>query len=134
MVYTDVPAGKEKEFNRWYNEEHIQNLMAMPGFLNAARYVAVSGGPKYLACYELESPEVINSPEHTRLLANPTVPFLEFWLKLMGHCPLTGRHAASILTPSKTKPLWGFTGVKEAPQSIGVYRPMPCKTKFGGRA
>lgn len=72
MVYADIPADKEEEFNRWYNEEHIDDVMAMPGFLNAARYVAVSGGPKYLACYELESPGVVNSPEHKGLLANPT--------------------------------------------------------------
>ena len=72
MVYTDVPDDKEEEFNRWYNEEHIGLLLDMPGFLNAARYVAISVKPKYLACYELESPEVIHSPEHERHMANPT--------------------------------------------------------------
>src|SRR5947208_12513380 len=47
---------KEAEFNRWYNEEHLAERLAIPGFLNGARYEAVKGGPKHLAVYELESP------------------------------------------------------------------------------
>jgi hypothetical protein len=43
MVYVDVPAPLEDEFNRWYNEEHIPERLAIPGVLNAARYVAVRG-------------------------------------------------------------------------------------------
>ena len=62
MVWVDVPADKEEEFNRWYNEEHIPELTAIPGVLNAARYEAVRSGPKHLAVYELESPAVIDSP------------------------------------------------------------------------
>jgi hypothetical protein len=57
MVYCDVAAEHEDEFNRWYNEEHIPERLAIPGVLNAARYKAVEGGPTYLACYELESAE-----------------------------------------------------------------------------
>ena len=49
-----------------------RGTLAIPGFLRAARYAAVSGGPKYLACYELESPEVIESQEYQRHRENPT--------------------------------------------------------------
>jgi hypothetical protein len=38
MVWADVPADKEEEFNRWYNEEHLQERLAVPGFLSGARY------------------------------------------------------------------------------------------------
>jgi hypothetical protein len=31
----------------------------VPGFLSGARYEAVKGGPKHLACYELESVAVL---------------------------------------------------------------------------
>jgi hypothetical protein len=55
MVYCDVAAEHEEEFNRWYNNEHIPERLSIPGVLNAARYQAVAGGPKYLACYELAS-------------------------------------------------------------------------------
>ena len=45
MVWADVPADKEAEFNRWYNEEHLAERLAIPGFLDGARYEAVQGGP-----------------------------------------------------------------------------------------
>ena len=72
MVWADVPADKEPDFNRWYNEEHVAERMAVPGFLNAARYEAVKGGPKHLAVYELESPAVLDSPAYKQVQANPT--------------------------------------------------------------
>jgi hypothetical protein len=72
MVWADVPADKEEEFNRWYNEEHLPERMAIPGFLGAARYEAVKGGPKHLACYELESAAVMESPAYKKVQANPT--------------------------------------------------------------
>ena len=62
MVWCDVPADMEDDFNRWYNEEHLNDLLAIPGFLSAARYMAVRGSPNYLTCYELENPEVLYTP------------------------------------------------------------------------
>ena len=72
MVWADVPADKEEEFNRWYNEEHLAERLAVPGFLSAARYEAVKGSPKHLAYYELESPAVLESPAYKRVQTNPT--------------------------------------------------------------
>jgi hypothetical protein len=72
MVWADVPADKEKEFNRWYNEEHLAERLAVPGFLSAARYEAVKGGPRHLAVYELESPAVLESEAYQRVQAQPT--------------------------------------------------------------
>ena len=61
MVMADIPADKEEDFNQWYNEEHLKELMSIPGVLNAARYEAIRSGPKHLACYELESTAVIET-------------------------------------------------------------------------
>ncbi len=72
MVWVDISAEKEEDFNRWYNQEHIDELLAIPGVLNAARYMAVSGSPRYLACYELENPEVRDTPEYRVHLDHPT--------------------------------------------------------------
>jgi hypothetical protein len=49
MMWVDVDPQHEPEFHRWYDEEHIPSLLAAPGFLSAARYVALKGGPPYLA-------------------------------------------------------------------------------------
>ncbi|MBS0642565.1 MAG: DUF4286 family protein [Acetobacteraceae bacterium] len=61
MAWTDVDPAHEAEFNRWYDEEHINHLLKVPGFLSAARYRAMRGGPKYLAMYELEDHNVLRS-------------------------------------------------------------------------
>jgi hypothetical protein len=61
MLWTDVDPEYEAEFNRWYNEEHIAHLLKVPGFLSAGRYRALKGGPKYLAMYELEEPNVLRT-------------------------------------------------------------------------
>jgi hypothetical protein len=72
MVWCDVPADREGEFNRWYNEEHLAERLRVPGFLSAARYEAVKGGPKHLAVYELETAAVIESEAYKKVLNNPT--------------------------------------------------------------
>jgi hypothetical protein len=72
MVWADVPADREEDFNRWYNEEHLPERMAIPGFLSGARYEAVKSGPKHLACYELESAAVLETPAYRKVQANPT--------------------------------------------------------------
>jgi hypothetical protein len=72
LVYTDLIDPKhEEEFNAWYNTEHLPELLSLPGFLDAARYVATRGGPKYLAAYELTSPEALQTPEFSKRKRTP---------------------------------------------------------------
>lgn len=63
MVWTDIDAAYEADFNRWYDEEHVPRLLKVPGFLSAGRYVALKGGPKHLAMYELEDHNVLKSAD-----------------------------------------------------------------------
>lgn len=72
MVWCEVPPEKEAEFNRWYNEEHLAERLAIPGFLSAARYEALKGSPKHLAYYELENESVLQSDAYKRVSTNPT--------------------------------------------------------------
>ena len=72
MVYSDVAPENDAEYNLWYNEEHIPERLSIPGVLSAARYQAVQGGPKYLACYELDQPETYQSDAWQSWLKNPT--------------------------------------------------------------
>ncbi len=61
LVMMDIDPEHEEDFNRWYDEEHVPERKGIPGFLTARRYRAVEGGPKYLAIYEMDSPEVLDS-------------------------------------------------------------------------
>src|SRR2546428_13526567 len=53
LVYVGIDAQHAKEFNEWYNTEHLPELLAAPGILPAAPEQAGKGGPKTLACYDL---------------------------------------------------------------------------------
>lgn len=61
LVMANIDPAIEREFNEWYEREHLTERMAIPGFLRARRFTAVEGSPKYLAIYDLESIEVLNS-------------------------------------------------------------------------
>lgn len=67
LFTTDIAPALEDEFNRWYEEEHLPERRAIPGFLSARRYRAIEGGPRYLALYDLESPEVLQSLPYLRI-------------------------------------------------------------------
>ena len=54
LMMTDIDPANEADFNRWYGEEHLDERMAIPGFISARRFTALEGGPKYLALYDLE--------------------------------------------------------------------------------
>jgi len=71
LVDVDIDAQHDKEFNEWYNTEHLPELLAVPGILAAARYVALKGGPKYLACYELDNVAVMRTPAFTNRPRTP---------------------------------------------------------------
>lgn len=62
VVRTDVAPGGEDELERWYDEEHMPKLAAVPGVVMAQRLVSLDAGPKYYACYDLVSPETLKSP------------------------------------------------------------------------
>ncbi len=72
IVYTEVKARDERDFNEWYNREHIDERVNLPGFHRARRYVAVRGTPKYLATYECDSVGDLATPGYLALLASQT--------------------------------------------------------------
>jgi len=114
MVWAEVPADKEAEFNRWYNEEHLAERLAVPGFLSGARYEAVKGGPKHLAVYELESAAVMESPAYKNVQANPTP-----WTQRAGpHAIATTfiRNIYTMIHPRALTPLVAESGMAPALQ------------------
>lgn len=72
ITFTEVKARDERDFNEWYNREHIDERINLPGFHRARRYVAVRGAPKYLATYECDSVGDLATPGYLQLLANQT--------------------------------------------------------------
>ena len=74
----DVAPNKEALFNEVYDQEHVPNLLKVPGVISVTRLtlepltlsiggerrpVVAAGEPKHSAIYEIESPEVLVSRE-----------------------------------------------------------------------
>jgi hypothetical protein len=72
LTSMDIDAAHEAEFNRWYDREHLEERVAIDGFIEARRYVAHVGKPKYLSLYSTESFEVLDSDIYRKALANQT--------------------------------------------------------------
>ena len=72
LTSMDVDAADEAEFNRWYDREHLEERVAIPGFLEARRYIAHKASPKYLCLYSTATFEVLDSPAYRAKLAHPT--------------------------------------------------------------
>ena len=72
LTSMDVDPSDEAEFNRWYDREHLEERVAIEGFLEARRYVAHNARPKYLCLYSTATIEVLDSPAYRARLAKPT--------------------------------------------------------------
>jgi hypothetical protein len=72
LTSMDIDPSDEAEFNRWYDREHLLERVAIAGFLEARRYIAHEGRPKYLSLYSTETFEVLDSPAYRTALANQT--------------------------------------------------------------
>jgi hypothetical protein len=72
LTSMDIDPSHDAEFNRWYDREHLEERVAIEGFIEARRYVARSGSPKFLFLYSTRTIEVLDSPAYRARLANPT--------------------------------------------------------------
>jgi len=72
LTSMDIDPAHETDFNRWYDSEHLEERVAIDGFLEARRYVARAAHPKYLCLYSTRTLEVLNSDTYRARLANPT--------------------------------------------------------------
>jgi hypothetical protein len=61
MVSMEPPAALEEEFNDWYDTEHFPQRRAMPGFLSATRWVCLDGWPRWMALYDLQDRDALES-------------------------------------------------------------------------
>ena len=67
-VYTDPGSVDEAEFHDWYDHEHGPARLGVPGIRSALRYGALDEEkPPWLALYDLDSPEVIDSAGYKAL-------------------------------------------------------------------
>ena len=65
VVYSNPVEGREEEYNDWYSNRHLKDLLAIPGVISARRF-KLSGSQirgavqayRYLAIYDIEADDV----------------------------------------------------------------------------
>ncbi|HUR74803.1 MAG TPA: hypothetical protein VMZ00_11055 [Sporichthya sp.] len=61
VVQTECVPGQEKVFHEWYDQVHVPDVLAVPGFVRAQRFETVGGlrgempERRFLAIYEFEA-------------------------------------------------------------------------------
>lgn len=75
MGMMEPPPEMEHEFHDWYDQEHMPSRAEVPGFLTAHRLVCVEGWPRYVAMYDLESLDVLNSPAYQAITGKNVSPW-----------------------------------------------------------
>ncbi len=88
LVFTNCAAGADAEFNRWYSETHIPDLLRIPGVVKVSRGKVgetqivrlesgelIQAGPdtipfRYLAVYEFDTTDAKGILDEVRRRAN----------------------------------------------------------------
>lgn len=72
FVWTDVEAEHEQDFNLWYDREHVQERVALPGFVSGVRYRCVQGPRRYLGLYRTRDLGAFHTPEYAHAFQQQT--------------------------------------------------------------
>ena len=71
-IFNDCRPGREAEFEEWFQGEHLQERLAVPGFLFGRRHQAISGSCGYFNFYLVDEPSVLTSKPYLDRLDHPT--------------------------------------------------------------
>jgi hypothetical protein len=90
IVGHEVPQNKQREFNAWYDTEHIPAMLSrVPGFVTARRFLLAkdefqrnldSAFPKYLTIYDVESESLFASEVFMRETVSPWSTWVRTWI------------------------------------------------------
>jgi hypothetical protein len=71
-IFNNVSPGREAEFEKWFQHEHLPERLAVPDFVLGRRYDALTADPHYFNFYVTRSADVLTSADYRMRLNNPT--------------------------------------------------------------
>ena len=71
-LWNDCKTNKESLYEKWYQSEHLQDRVTIPGFKLGRRHESNEATPKYFTYYETASPKVLFSEAYLYQLDNPS--------------------------------------------------------------
>jgi hypothetical protein len=72
VIWHDIAAGCESDYNEWHSKEHMLERVGVPGFRRGHRYQALSASPKFLNLYEVDDLATLTSQPYLDRLNHPT--------------------------------------------------------------
>jgi hypothetical protein len=78
VVQSSPVAGREDEYNDWYTNVHLADVLKVNGFMSAQRFrFRPADGPhtpqhRYLALYDVETDDLQATEDHNQYLATET--------------------------------------------------------------
>lgn len=72
FVWSDVDHLAEDDYNRWYDREHVEERVRIPGFSSGTRYQVIGAGRRYLGLYRTTSLDVFASPAYENAFTRQT--------------------------------------------------------------
>lgn len=72
FVWTSADPEHELDFNRWYDREHVEERVRIPGFVSGTRYQSVRGPRKYLGLYRTTSLDAFQTPDYFKAFGQQT--------------------------------------------------------------
>ena len=72
FVWTSADPEHELDFNRWYDREHVEERVRIPGFVSGTRYQSVRGPRKYLGLYRTTSLDAFQTPGYFKAFGQQT--------------------------------------------------------------
>jgi hypothetical protein len=60
IVLTNPKEGRDADFNKFYDEQHLGDVLSVPGFVSAERFKLAHGDGRwsYMTLYEIETDDV----------------------------------------------------------------------------
>jgi hypothetical protein len=94
-VMNDIaPACDRRDYEAWYQQDHVPDRLGIPGFLSARRYRRLNGPrAEFLTFYETALPEVLCSAPYLKRLAEPT----DWTARIMAHFRTMSRSLCRVI-------------------------------------
>lgn len=72
LLWADIGTEHEAGFNEWYSREHAPDrVLGIPGFIQARRFAASEGAPRYAVLYEVAGPGVFRDETYLAMRKSP---------------------------------------------------------------
>jgi hypothetical protein len=139
ITFTEVAPDLEDEFNEWYNREHLDERIDLPGFRRARRYEAIDAGIRYMSTYECLRPEDIGSPAYLDVVRDQTewsariMPAFTKWHRMVGRVVAdSARGSGAFLALARVRPDPSRTDALAAWLAGGILDEVAARSRLTG--